>query len=528
MNHLSKFTLVFLFGTVGLFAQPMPSDPDWRMLQHDIYHTGLSPLQGDMDTCYVMWACTLTDSSFQEGAPISIGDVDGDDILEVVILGEHRPYDGLYVINGNNGSVQWSDTSYEGWCTPLIEDINGDGTREIIFHRDFDSTLSALNGEDGSILWEYTTAAGGYDHAFSPVCGDIDGDGKLEVVFGLFYDGKIYAIEGENGSFKWSYTAGGDVGIPALGDVDSDGKLEVVGNSDSTVYALNGEDGSLLWSYETNGMSEAFFSLGDIDNDDSLEVVFGSGDNKVCALEGGDGSFKWAYTMSNVLGDLSAPAIGDIEGDGTLEIVVRSEADTIYALNGEDGSFIWSCEAGNFNNSGLVLGDVDGDGRLEAVYQVYGSTAACNGEDGSLLWSFTFPGEVNYSTPALADIDNDGKLEVVFSEDNVVYALNGEESGIEEKISTGLFYLSTADPNPFTYETTVRYELGKAVNIDISVYNMLGQKVKDLFSGDKSSGVHSVSWDGTGESGKILSSGIYFLRIEAGDKEASRKVTLVR
>jgi len=529
MNYLSKFTLVFLFGTVCLFAQPMPSDPDWRMLQHDIYHTGLSPLQGDMDTCYVMWACTLADSNFKAGAPVSIGDVDNDGILEVVILGEYPSWD-LYVINGNDGSVQWFDTTYGGFGMPLIEDINGDGTQEIIFADNYDSTLHALNGEDGSVLWGYKMSC---DNTWgNAVCGDIDEDGLLEVVFQIpYFDHKVYALEGEDGSFKWSYTTGGQVySSPVLGDVDNDGKREVVfGSLDSTVYALNGEDGSLLWSYETNGMSEASFSLGDIDNDDSLEVIFGSGDNKVCALEGEDGSFKWSYTMSDILGDLSAPAIGDIEGDGTREIVVRAENDSIYALNGEDGSFIWSCEAGDFNNSGLVLGDVDGDGKLEAVYHVSGSTAARDGEDGSLLWSFFVPGGVDYSTPSLADIDNDGKLEVVFSESNIVYALNGEESGIEEEINTGgLFSLSPADPNPFTTKTTIQYELSKRSDVDVSVYNMLGQKVRDLFSGKQSSGVHSVSWDGRGDSGEKSSSGIYFVRVEAGDEEASRKVMFVR
>ncbi len=138
------------------------------------------------------------------------------------------------------------------------------------------------------------------------------------------------------------------------------------------------------------------------------------------------------------------------------------------------------------------------------------------------------------STPSLADINNDGKLEIVFGSDPdygelcVVYALNGEESGIEEKINTGLFSLSPANPNPFTSKTTVQYELEKAVNVDISVYNMLGQKVRDLFSGKQSAGTHSVSWDGREDSGEKLSSGVYFFRVEVGDEKASRKVMFVR
>jgi len=520
MRALSKLILVFLFGVVGLFAQPMPSDPDWRMLHHDIYHTGLSPMIGDMDTCYVMWACTLADSHFASCAPLSIGDVDGDGILESIVFGEWI-YPGLYVINGNDGRIQWFDTAYGGYSMPLIEDINGDGTQEIIFCNSPDSTLYALNGEDGSILWEYTS-----DYAWSsPVCGDVDEDGKLEVVFGSL-DGKVHALNGEDGSFIWSYTTGGSIELadPALGDIDGDGKLEVVfGSNDSTVYALNGEDGSFIWSYKTGGKICSSPTLADIDNDDSLEVVFGSNDHKVYALQGDNGSLIWSYeTGGDVCG---SPAIGDIDDDGMPEVVIPSEASAIYALNGEDGSFNWSYETGSFNSNGVVIGDVDGDGKLEVVY----TANALNGEDGSSLWNFTYTGYIQYSTPSLADIDNDGKLEVVFSaNNNIVYALNGEESGIEEEITPGLFSLSPADLNPFTTETTIQYELPKETDIDVSVYNMLGQKVRDLYSGKQSSGVHEVSWDGAGTSGEKLSSGTYLFKIKAGEKEASRKVTLVR
>ncbi len=103
-----------------------------------------------------------------------------------------------------------------------------------------------------------------------------------------------------------------------------------------------------------------------------------------------------------------------------------------------------------------------------------------------------------------------------------------EESGIEEDITPGLFSLYPASPNPFTSETIVRYEMTKEDYIDIFICNMLGQKVRNLYSGKQSSGTHSVIWNGTGDVGEKLSSGIYFFSIKAGDKEASTKVTFVR
>jgi outer membrane protein assembly factor BamB len=74
----------------------------------------------------------------------------------------------------------------------------------------------------------------------SPALGDIDNDGKLEVVVGSD-DHKIYALNGENGSLLWSYSTGYFVrSSPSLGDIDNDGKLEVVvGSGDGNVYALS-------------------------------------------------------------------------------------------------------------------------------------------------------------------------------------------------------------------------------------------------------------------------------------------------
>jgi len=114
------------------------------------------------------------------------------------------------------------------------------------------------------------------------------------------------------------------------------------------------------------------------------------------------------------------------------------------------------------------------------------------------------------------------------AEDIYLIKIKPEEGGIEEEITTGLFSLSTADPNPFTTKTTVKYELAKSANVNISIYNMLGQKVKDIYSGKKSSGVHSVSWNGTKNSGEKASSGTYLLKIEAEGKEGSTKLMFMR
>jgi len=155
---------------------------------------------------------------------------------------------------------------------------------------------------------------------------------------------------------------------------------------------------------------------------------------------------------------------------------------------------------------------------------------------GDTLWTRTYGGSEGADAGFSVQYTTDGGYIVVGytcssnieNADVYLIKIKPEGSGIEEEIITGLFSLSPADPNPFTTKTTIRYELVREIDLRISVFNMLGQKVRNLHSGKQSSGIHSVSWDGTGNTGEKLSSGIYFLKIEAEEKEASRKVMFVR
>lgn len=81
-------------------------------------------------------------------------------------------------------------------------------------------------------------------------------------------------------------------------------------------------------------------------------------------------------------------------------------------------------------------------------------------------------------------------------------------------------------PNPFNPSTTIEYELPEAAHINISVYNILGQKVSTLFDGSRPAGMYQAVWRGTNEAGQQVSSGVYIYRIQTGKFIQSKKMIL--
>lgn len=83
-------------------------------------------------------------------------------------------------------------------------------------------------------------------------------------------------------------------------------------------------------------------------------------------------------------------------------------------------------------------------------------------------------------------------------------------------------------PNPFNPVTTIQYALPKSSGVCIRIYNILGQRVRDLVNERQDPGYKTVFWDGKDDHGNEVSSGVYFYRIEAGDFVKCRKMTLLK
>jgi hypothetical protein len=103
---------------------------------------------------------------------------------------------------------------------------------------------------------------------------------------------------------------------------------------------------------------------------------------------------------------------------------------------------------------------------------------------------------------------------------------SGTEAPVVELPRSG-FELSEAWPNPVTERTTVRFSVPARSHVRIGVYNVLGQRVKALVDETVEADLHVREWDGSGDDGARVSSGIYFFRMDAGDFSATRKAVVV-
>ncbi|MBL7149216.1 MAG: T9SS type A sorting domain-containing protein [Candidatus Cloacimonetes bacterium] len=83
-------------------------------------------------------------------------------------------------------------------------------------------------------------------------------------------------------------------------------------------------------------------------------------------------------------------------------------------------------------------------------------------------------------------------------------------------------------PNPFNPETTLFFSLPNEQEIELTVYNLKGQKVRQLVKGQFPSGEHSVIWEGKDDNGKQVSSGLYFYKLITSDNVISKKMLLLK
>ena len=91
------------------------------------------------------------------------------------------------------------------------------------------------------------------------------------------------------------------------------------------------------------------------------------------------------------------------------------------------------------------------------------------------------------------------------------------------------YFLSDNYPNPFNPTTSFTFGLSSSVEVKISIYNILGQKIFSFKKGKLDAGSYEFNWNGENQIGEQVTSGIYFYEMEAGNEYRDiKKMTLLK
>jgi len=90
------------------------------------------------------------------------------------------------------------------------------------------------------------------------------------------------------------------------------------------------------------------------------------------------------------------------------------------------------------------------------------------------------------------------------------------------------FQLYQNSPNPFNPTTAIAFDLPKISQVQLVIYNMLGQKVKTLVNGTQEPRQYKILWDGTNEQGEKVASGIYIYQLRTDEMVATKKMILMK
>ncbi|MGC8894832.1 MAG: FG-GAP-like repeat-containing protein [candidate division WOR-3 bacterium] len=325
-------------------------------------------------------------------APVCLADVSGDNVPEIIIGQQFS--DTVYCYNGN-GTIRWKSQSLgiSGVSVNGISAGNVDGAagNEIIVAIN-DMTVGAARcivclNSDGTIKWKYPS---GFILAtastVTATLGDVTGDGRLDVIVYRGDNNRIYALQGSNGSEIWNYSIpNNSVGQPqsllfqnlVAWDVTGDGRTEVffgTGGADDTLDPIDttywkswficlNPSGSERWRYEIDYWTyDGGGAICDVDNDGALEFVKTADDGFVYVFNAASGgTYEWRYDYYDQDGvtewAVDNPiAVGDIDGDACSEIVLLGSGgltggNNITALDGPG----FSCLLGPEEEAGGLL-----------------------------------------------------------------------------------------------------------------------------------------------------------------------------
>ncbi len=463
------------------------------------------------------------------------GDVDGDSDLDLLIGQD----EGKIFFYRNDGTIFlpfWTLITEDylfidvgSYSHPALSDIDDDGDFDLFIGEqegniDFYQTEEKIPQPCWSKITENYFAIEADDYS-SPAFVDIDADSDLDLFIGR-KDGKIdyYENIGSVESAFWNLDPDQydfiDVqgyASPAFADIDGDGDLDMfVGQIYGKIffYQNDGTPQAPFWTpvSENFGFIDVGWysspTFGDLDQDGDFDLLVGNEEGKIWFYQNDGNPEAFSFSLvsdfydSVDVGKRSAPVLGDFDSDGDLDLFVGESEGGLHfyknlTLNSIRGRV--TDQMGPMGNAVVYLsGDredstfTDSAGNYKFVGLPYGNY--CVFRDSASFQYCFYPLECD-----TFEIDFSGVSQV-------------EQSS--EQTTTTCLQLLPNYPNPFNPVTNISYFLPLDEPIRLIIYNLKGEKVKELTCGFQTRGWKRITWDGKDTQGKKLASGVYFCKLQ--------------
>ena len=511
----------FGFEGTGLFAPPVfyPIASGLGEAAYGGYGSGylgertggvLTDLDGDGDLdLFGLWETRLDTGRRKGGRLMAVND--GRGALELVSIIEEEVH-ATEEIDG--------ETARAVTLKVMNADLTGDGKDEIVISRDHDLTEIWSIGPDLQV--EVLVQVDRLVHSV----GDWDGDGRVE----LF-----------------------------VGEVTHEGSLEalIAGTAElsSTLAVWEVKQG--VWTSSEVAASKDYAPrhIGDFTGDGTLDVLWTSLGRSthrwIVEALGGELSQSSETFEFDERGEPELLEVGDFDGDGQVDFLTEFSYDRI---EGSKGIVLQRKGAGDrleaevlyddrlLRRSPVVVGDLNADGVDDWVF-IGGNRASGFGvfvEWGGSV-NPTQEGERHRLEGAgryvlSEDMDGDGDLDLVVL-DPVLGGVHLLKSSLGEQATAVLtppivrpaqYRLGDSYPNPFNPAVVIPLELATAAaGVSLTVYDVLGRRVRQVWDGALGAGSHRFVWDGRDEAGKGVAAGVYIYQVEVdGQIEAKKKTKL--
>jgi hypothetical protein len=452
-----------------------------------------------------------------------VGDVNGDGYDDVMVGAPKGKYAKLYF--GSTPFDTLADLRFDKEPPPFTfgtsiagADVNNDGFQDVII-------VSAIKvyiyfgGAEMDAIVDVTLS-----HPIEPFhnnfghqianAGDVNGDGFEDIIIGA----------PTINDYGWAYIFFGDSIMDDQPDVSiiSEEINDMFGESVAGVGDINGDgyDDVIIGVPQDDGIhyGKAQLYLGGDPMDDVADLI----------LEGEDIP---AYSFGRIVSGL-----GDINNDGFCDFGVMALPYIKIFLGNENLNAITEIRlipTRDYWNLASCQ-DLNKDGFDDFITVSEDTRIFFGSETPDTTYDLLVPHFFKYVSGA-GDINKDTDMEIILGErpDNqekvFVYSYrHGNNVNDFKQIGCNNFVLFQNYPNPFNTNTIISYQLLERSKVTISIYNVVGKKIKEILNRIQVPGMHKILWDAKDESNSALPSGIYLCRVKTeyySDKKDSKIAT---